>query len=196
VVFEIECAYSPEIMKPLPDKAYDGRANPKGIPCLYFATRKETALSEVRPWIGSYVSVGQFKILRDVELIDCSRGHKDTSLHFWFQEQEPEPAEREKAVWSDIDRAFAEPMTRSDDSAEYAATQILAELFKSEGFEGIAYKSNFGEDGYNVALFDIDAADLINCGLYKVNNIDIKFSQQDNPYFMTKYYDKKPTKSS
>ena len=154
-------------MKPLPDKAYDGRANPKGIPCLYLATRKETALSEVRPWIGSYVSVGQFKILRDVELIDCSRGHKDSSLHFWLQEQEPEPAEREKAVWSDIDWAFAEPMTRSDETADYVATQILAELFKREGFEGIAYKSNFGDDGYNVALFDIDAADLINCGLYK-----------------------------
>jgi hypothetical protein len=195
-VFEIEAAYSPARMKPLRDKAYDGRANPKGIPCLYLATAKETALSEVRPWIGSYVSVGQFKILRDVELIDCSRGHKDSSLHFWFQEQEPEPAEREKAVWSDIDRAFAEPMARSDDSADYVATQILAELFKREGSGGIAYKSNFGKNGYNVALFDIDAADLINCGLYKVSNIDIKFSQQDNPYFMTKYYDKKPTKSS
>ena len=34
-VFEIEAAYSPARMKPLPDKAYDGRANPKGIPCLY-----------------------------------------------------------------------------------------------------------------------------------------------------------------
>jgi hypothetical protein len=48
----------------------------------------------------------------------------------------------------------------------------------------------------NVALFDIDVANLINCGLYKVNNIDFKFSQQDNPYVMTKYYDKKPNKSS
>lgn len=34
----------------------------------------------------------------------------------------------------------------------------------------------------NVALFDIDAADLINCALYKVSNIDIKFSRHDNPY--------------
>jgi RES domain len=133
-VFEIiEAAYSPARMKPLPDKAYDGRANPKGIPCLYLATRKETAVSEVRPWIGSYVSVGQFQILRDVELIDCSRAYKDSSLHFWFQKQEPEPAEREKAVWSDIDRAFAEPITRSDDGADYVATQIIAELFKREG---------------------------------------------------------------
>ena len=87
-------------------------------------------------------------------------------------------------------------MTRSDDSADYVATQILAELFKREGFGGIAYRSNFGEDGYNVALFDINAADLINCGLYKVSDIDIKVSQQDNPYYVTKYYDKKPTTPS
>jgi hypothetical protein len=88
-VFEVECAFSPERMKPLPDKAYDGRANSKGmIPCLYLATRKETALCEVRPWIGSYVSVGQFKILRDIELIDCTRGHKKAP--FYFEEPEPQ----------------------------------------------------------------------------------------------------------
>ena len=85
-----------------------------------------------------------------LELIDCSREQKDFPLHLVLQEleeQESEPAEIEKAVWSDINRAFAEPMTRSDDSADYVATQILAELFKREGFGGIAYKSNFGEDG-------------------------------------------------
>ena len=101
--------------------------------------------------------------------------------------EEPPPEEIENAVWSYIDRAFAEPMTRSDDTADYAATQIIAELFKRAGVDGIAYKSNFGEDGYNIALFDIDAADLINCGLYKVDNIDMKFSEQDNPYFVKKY---------
>jgi RES domain len=93
-VFEVPCAYPRTRMKPLPDKAYDGRANPKGIPCLYLATEKETALSEVRPWIGSYVSVGQFQILRNIDLIDC-----------YFEE--PAHPEREKAVWAHIDRAFA-----------------------------------------------------------------------------------------
>ena len=48
-------------MKPLGGRATDGRANPRGIPCLYLATTKETAMSEVRPWIGSYVSAGQFE---------------------------------------------------------------------------------------------------------------------------------------
>jgi hypothetical protein len=189
-VFRVECAYSPDQMKPLPDKAYDGRANPKGIPCLYLANRKETAVSEVRPWIGSYVSVGQFKTLRDVELIDCSKGHKSAHsiLDLLLGKEEITPAEIEKAVWSDIDRAFAEPMTRSDDSADYVATQILSELFKREGFGGVAYKSNFGEKGYNIALFDIAAADLINCALHKVNSVRIEFSQVENMYIVDKYY--------
>jgi RES domain len=109
-IFQVECAYSPDQMKPLPDKASDGRANPKGIPCLYLGNRKETAVSEVRPWIGSYVSVGQFKILRNVELIDCSRGHGPALMCLPVLKDDAEltPAEIENAVWSDIDHAFAE----------------------------------------------------------------------------------------
>src|SRR6516162_10002096 len=115
-------------------------------------------------------------------------------LSFIVGEKTPTPEEIEKAVWSDIDDAFAEPMTRSDDSADYVATQILSELFKREGFGGVVYKSNFGEKGYNIALFDIEAADLINCALYQVDSVDIKFSQMDNMYFVRKYYDNKKKK--
>lgn len=75
-------------------------------------------------------------------------------------------------------------MTRGDDSSDYVPTQIIAELFKKEGFDGIAYKSNFGDTGYNLALFDLEAANLINCELVKVDKIDIESSQQDNPYFI------------
>ena len=174
-VFEIPCPYPPDRMKPQSDKASDGRANPKGIPCLYLATHLETAICEIRPWIGSYVSVAQFKILRTLKLVDCSIGY---NKHPVFLE-EPEPEKRNNAVWSHIDRAFAEPMTRSDDTADYATTQILAEVFRSEGFDGVAYKSNFGEGGHNVALFSLTDAEWINCGLHKVDKIDVKFSEQD-----------------
>jgi hypothetical protein len=34
----------------------------------------------------------------------------------------------------------------------------------------------------------IDAADLVNCGLYRVDSIDMKFSEQDSPYFVAKHY--------
>src|ERR1039458_6332974 len=36
-------------MKPKPEKAKEGRVNPKGIPCLHLATHEDTAMSEVRP---------------------------------------------------------------------------------------------------------------------------------------------------
>jgi hypothetical protein len=185
--FEVPSAHAPKRMRPLPDRAYDGRANPKGIPCLYLATQKETAISEVRPWIGSYVSVGQFKLLRPTEIVDCS--HEKPSNMFYFGE--PSPEEAEKAVWSDIDRAFSEPMTRSDDTADYVSTQILAELFKREGFGGIGYKSKFGERGYNIALFDVTAADLINCNLVRIETIKFESKDADNPYFVRKYYQSK-----
>jgi hypothetical protein len=171
-------------MRPLPDRAHDGRANPKGIPCLYLATKEETAISEVRPWIGSYLSVGQFQLLKPIEIIDCSRYHSDTKFYF----KEPSKEEIEKAVWTAIDCAFSTPMMRSDDVADYVPTQIIAEAFKKAGLGGIAYKSNFGANGFNVALFDPQAADLINCNLYRIDDIKFSFSEHDNRYFVSRYY--------
>ena len=183
--FEVECALPPERMKPLPDRASEGRANPKGIPCLYLATKKKTAVSEVRPWIGSYVSVGQFKPVRRLEIINCSHNHGDPASYLTFgQEMALTPGEIEKTVWSNIDRAFAAPTVRDDNEAGYAATQIIAELIKSLGYDGIAYRSNFGEEGHNIALFDIDVANLINCQLHRVDSVDVESSAQDNVYIM------------
>ena len=87
-------------------------------------------------------------------------------------------------------------MTRTDDTADYVATQILSELFKRERFGGVKYKSNFGENGYNIALFDIEDADLINCGLHRVDSVDVQFKQWDNPYFIAKYFDDKKGKGA
>ncbi len=71
-------------------------------------------------------------------------------------------------------------MIDSDNMADYAATQIIAELFKKANFDGIAYRSNFGENGHNIVLFDIDAAELINCRLHQVDAVNIEFSVASN----------------
>ena len=180
--FEVPCAFPPKRMKPLSDRAADGRVNPKGIPCLYLATKKETAICEVRPWIGSYVSVAQFATTRVLNILDFGRDSMSSKIYL----EEPKPHERTLAVWSDIDRAFSEPMTRTDDSADYVPTQIIAELLRKEGFDGIAYRSSIGEAGYNIALFNLEAAEVKNCGLRRIDKIVMEFSQQDNPYFVKK----------
>jgi hypothetical protein len=42
-----------------------------------------------------------------------------------------------------------------------------------------------------VALFDIDAADLVNCGLYNIEDVSVKMTQEGTPYFVHKHYETK-----
>jgi hypothetical protein len=164
-------------MKPLRDQAREGRANPKGIPYLYGANKKETALAEVRPWLGQLISLAFFVVKRDMRLMNFVTEDPKQRIYL----TEPEPRAREIAVWADIDRAFAKPVTLDDETAEYVPTQVIAELFKREGFDGIAYRSAFG-GGYNIALFDLDAASLVNCTLYELKDIKHEFQQADTGY--------------
>jgi hypothetical protein len=189
-VGEIPVPHKPERMYPRTARATEGRANPKGIPYLYLATNSETALAEVRPWVGSYVTVSQFKIVREMKIVNCT-----TNKGKGFYLKEPSPKKREVAVWSYINKAFAEPITPTDDVADYVSTQVLAELFKSKGLDGIGYRSSLG-DGYNIALFDINSAEIINCFLYVVDGIKFNFSEIANPIFLAKHYKKKKSKST
>jgi len=139
--FAIHAPLGPERMKPRAGYAREGRANSKGIPCLYLATHEKTAVSEVRPWIGEYVSLAQFTLKRDVRIVNCT--FDDHKLKFFFN-HEPEPGERERFVWQDIDRAFSQPVIADEDTAAYAPTQVLAEYFREHGLDGIAYRSSVG----------------------------------------------------
>jgi hypothetical protein len=104
---------------------------------------------------------------------------------------EPDANARETANWAAIDRAFARPVTVDDSVAGYEPTQILAELFKSEGFEGIAYRSSLG-DGHNIALFDLDAAELHGCMLMTVDKVRLEVSEADNPYVVVRDHSSSP----
>ena len=117
-VGEIPAPHEPERMCPKIGRANEGRANPKGIPYLYLASNRDTALAEVRPWVGSYVSVGQFKISRKLRVVNCATERKGFILYF----KQPSPKKREAAVWSDIDKAFSRPVTPTDDVADYVPT--------------------------------------------------------------------------
>lgn len=186
------CGLSPNRMKPLRDRAREGRANPKGIPYLYGANKIETAIAEVRPWLGQFISLALFVVKRDMRLI--SFVSEDPKQRFYLTE--PEPNEREIAVWADIDRAFAKPLTPNDETAEYVPTQIIAELFKSKGFDGIAYRSAFGGGGgYNIVLFDLNDANLVSCTLYELKAIKHEFQEAANPYFVAQPGQDKTDKS-
>jgi hypothetical protein len=179
-------------MKPLANRAAEGRVNPTGIPVLYLASAKQTAISEVRPWVGTKISLAQFKILRELRAVNLSLGHGQMSIgHLTFGQlsgDEPQQSEaKEKAVWIDIDNAFSRPVTLSDDAADYVPTQILTELFRDAGYDAIVYRSQFGERGYNVALFNVEDAEAINCAPYEVTGMDVRYREIGNRWFSTKH---------
>ena len=71
----------------------------------------------------------------------------------------------------------------NDKSSDYVPTQIIAEFFRNEGFDGVVYKSVLS-NGYNIALFDIDVANIVNCFLYEVEKVKFNFNQSAKPYFL------------
>lgn len=184
--------YGASRMKPLIDRAREGRANSSGIPVLYVGTTVTNAISEVRPWIGADLSVAECKLLRPLRTLDLSLGHGKSSLsgpilRHVLGGSDLTAQEKENAVWIEIDNAFSTPVTQSDDRADYAPTQILAELFRSVGYDAIAYKSQFGDDvrqlGYNIAIFDPDAVEIVSCAPYEVKAINIGASQTGNAWY-------------
>lgn len=160
---------------PLADKAHEGRVNPKGIPCLYAASEPWTAVAEIRPTLGAKITLAALAPTRGLTLVHCG-----------FNEQapvypaEPDADSRAAAVWAYISTAFSNPVARAEDHADYAPTQVLAEVFKEMGLNGIAYRSAFSADGYNIALFQPKHAEVTGRWVYKVAGIQHRVEVASN----------------
>jgi hypothetical protein len=169
-------------MKPLPSQAIEGRVNPKGTPCLYGARDPDTAIAEIRPlWIGEIVSLALLKVRRDLQLVECLKYHAATGFSTLLNARfeggrltTPTVEDIERDVWTYIDKAFSEPISKTDDKADYVPTQVIAELFENIDYDGVLYKSRLSTDGVNVAFFDPKVAVVTPRRLlYEVTNIKV-----------------------
>jgi hypothetical protein len=186
---EQPCPISPHDMGPPPKNiAKEGRLNSKGIPYLYLSTNEETAISEVRPWIGSEITLGYFKILEDLKIVDTSidesKFYSKYEIDLDSEEMRPisySSTEKEKYIWGYINSAFSRPMSPSESKFKYLPTQYLSEKFKTIGYDGIAYKSSLSEKGHNICLFYPDKAKCHYCNMFAINKIKYKYEQSGNP---------------
>ena len=193
---EQPCPISPREMGPPPKQlAKASRLNSEGIPYLYLATKIDTAVAEVRPWIGSELTIGLFKILSDLRIVDTSDDKpKNSLLLYEFVNPNGQAfdirmrpidsytsAEKEEFVWGDINSAFSRPISPSDSPLKFLPTQYLSEKLKTEGYDGIAYKSSLSQEGYNVALFDPQKAKCTGCRMYKIKQVKYEFEESGNP---------------
>jgi hypothetical protein len=146
-------------MKPLPT-CRAGRINAENDPCLYTAEDENTAMSEVRPWIGAVGTLAQISTTRQLTLVYCAGDFfRDEDLAFLHTlRKEPSPEDREHYVWGQINAAFRAPTTSADTAKLYRPTQVLAQKFRSEGVDnvaGITYSSSIGSKR-NFVFFDLN----------------------------------------
>jgi len=133
---------------------------------------------------------GELPDQTDLRLVDFSKNHGKAGGWGYLlgvaqdRWESLTPEEMEQAVWADIDNAFARPVGPGDPHVGYVPTQIIAELFRDKDFDGIAYKSSLSENGYNVALFDITAAELKVCHLFGIKGVKYQSEECTNPWFL------------
>jgi hypothetical protein len=164
--------FSADRMKPLKYQVSEGRANPKGIPHLYVSTDRDTALAEVH---GSVALSHSLNSKSDAQ-VNCT---EDAKRHNSRTGTPPEYWDTN--VWCDIDAAFSRPLIPTNETAEYVPTQVMAEVFKVNGYDGVAYRSALGT-GLNVVLFDIEVADFHGSAVFELKRFQFDFRQCSNPY--------------
>jgi RES domain-containing protein len=137
---------------PPPEKARPGRANAKGKVVLYCAEQEGTAVAEVRPARGEYVSVAEVRAARELETLDLAT-----------EPEWPNPftddAINYEVEFAGLLAAFAEqlgkPLRSRDDPTDYIPSQKLTELIQTARVDGIRYPSAMASpSGINVVLFD------------------------------------------
>lgn len=143
-----------------------GRVNPEGIGVLYLTSDEKTALSEVRASAFDFVSIGRFRLLKDINIVNIS-GLSNISPALYSSGLESLTANIK--VFSDIAKEIAKPLRRNDSQLEYLPTQYITEFIKSKGYTGVEFASTMGTGGHNIAVFD---ETLLQCE--DVHDVEIK----------------------
>lgn len=147
-------------------KRKSGRVNPEGIGVLYLTSDEKTALSEVRASAFDFVSVGTFRLKKDINVVNIS-GLKYISPALYASGLESLAANIN--VFRDIAMEIAKPLRRNDSPLEYLPTQYITEFIKSKGYAGVEFTSTMATGGNNLAVFDETLFECI-----AVHDVEIK----------------------
>lgn len=158
---------------PSKELATAGRANPIGIPYLYLSDSAKTTYFEVRAVYLDQLSVGTFRIQRELELVDFIY---DVNLFIAYNDGSASLKEIviKKKIIDAISEDLSKPLRRYDSELEYVPTQLICEYCKRiVGADGISFESSLHKGGRNYVLFDDSAAKCIRVDSHEITKIDI-----------------------
>lgn len=117
---------------PPPKMATEGRLNPKGISYLYTSSNKNTAIHEVKPYIGQTISVARLKTTKQLKVLDLTAGLSN------LEQGKSTLPSFEKDLISVLAKEFSKP--NHGNPEEYAPTQYIAEYIKETlSFDGVKF---------------------------------------------------------
>lgn len=156
---------------PPKEKAIAGRANPLGIPYLYLCKEEKTTYFEIRAGFMDRISVGKFKIERDLSIVDFN-----SQISLFVSSDGIEDLSDtivKKKILDSISYDLSKPMRRYDTEIEYVPTQLICEYCKRNGADGICYSSSLHKGGVNYVLFNPNDAKCIEVVEREIKKIDI-----------------------
>lgn len=155
---------------PPSDKTKSGRANPIGISYLYIADQLTTTLYETRATLYDYITVGEFRVKEDIEIINL-RGDDYDPIPL-AEKEELEDFLIHSSFISKLGNELSKPNRRNDKELDYLPTQYLSEFIKSIGFDGVEYQSSLNTKGYNIAIFNPEKFECIKVNVHEIKKID------------------------
>ena len=165
-----------EMGPPPNNNAKGGRVNPTGISILYLSDSKETTLYEIRAGVYDFVTVGRFKLQKDIDVINLADVDRISPFigvqrDFDFI-QYALNIEHLKMIAGEI----AKPL-RNDNSFDYLPTQYISDFIRSKGYDKIEYISTMNRNGTNLAVFDPTLFRCTNTSVYDIKSISYSYAQ-------------------
>ncbi|MBM5696234.1 RES domain-containing protein [Listeria seeligeri] len=156
-------------------KVTSGRANPEGISVLYLSDAVKTTIYEVRAGANDVLSVGEFIAKKDLQIVDFTQFDKISPFqvssglqHFLINKKHLQL----------ISNEIAKPIRKNDSSLEYIPTQYITDFIKSQGYEGVLYKSTLDCEGINLAIFNDKNFECMDVSQYIVKKINYEFKKK------------------
>jgi hypothetical protein len=142
---------------------------------LYCGDQEATAVAEVRPARGFYVSVATFKLKREVRILDLARSLPQinpflTDTLKWDVEIQ--------SLLVSFGVEMSRPMERADDPAHYLPCQRLGDYIRDARYDGIRYPSALSPEGTNVVFFDPAVTEVGESKLVKIGKVKVNYEDQ------------------
>lgn len=165
-----------ESFVPPPKATTDMRANYRYIPYLYCANNPYISLVEVRPPLGSLISIATIEVTEPIRLLD-----------FTVQQKPSKMTEAKRNLFLDLSMLYSTPVANTDDILDYIPTQYIAEYAKSKGYDGIAFSSSLvpyinqkHPERCNVVVFNYQKCFVKSSNLISITGIDVESKQIDD----------------